>query len=117
MLAIDRVGIEDDFFDLGGNSLKATQAVSRIKRDLGVELPIRVIFEHPTIREVETEIQASSQPARLFNPYRLLADRIAMKYPTPRKGCGTWMADSGPVPLIMSTAMCCWRESWMSMPS
>ena len=44
MLRINRVDIEDDFFDLGGHSLLAVQLLSRIHRDLDVELPDSVIY-------------------------------------------------------------------------
>jgi amino acid adenylation domain-containing protein/non-ribosomal peptide synthase protein (TIGR01720 family) len=49
VLVVDKVGIKDNFFDLGGHSLRATQVISRIKKELGIEIPLRVIFETPTV--------------------------------------------------------------------
>jgi tyrocidine synthetase III len=49
VLASDRIGIRDHFFESGGHSLKAVQLVSRIHRVLGVQLPLRAVFMHPTV--------------------------------------------------------------------
>src|SRR5262249_34174048 len=51
VLGVARVGVHDNFFDVGGHSLRATQRVSRIAREFGIELPLRAVFERPTIAE------------------------------------------------------------------
>jgi acyl-coenzyme A synthetase/AMP-(fatty) acid ligase/acyl carrier protein len=52
VLRIKQVGIDDNFFDLGGHSLCATMVIVRVKQALHVELPLRKLFELPTIREL-----------------------------------------------------------------
>jgi acyl carrier protein len=48
VLAVSGVGVDDDFFDLGGNSLKAIRLVSRVRAELGVELEVRRVFTAKT---------------------------------------------------------------------
>ncbi|UNB53467.1 non-ribosomal peptide synthetase [Mycolicibacterium sp. YH-1] len=60
VLGVARVGIDDSFFDLGGHSLSATRLIARIRVDLGVDIPIRALFDSPTVAELGIRIGADS---------------------------------------------------------
>lgn len=59
-----RINVTDNFFAVGGHSLKATRVVSRIHRDMGLDISIREIFEYPTIQELA--IQLSTRQSKEF---------------------------------------------------
>ena len=58
VLKIERVGLNDSFFELGGHSLLAAQMVARIKKHLGVSLPLRSLFEKPLLSELAAAVAA-----------------------------------------------------------
>jgi amino acid adenylation domain-containing protein/FkbM family methyltransferase len=61
LLGAERVGINDNFFDLGGHSLLATQVISRVLQLFNVEVPLRNLFEEPTVASLSEEIRKAQQ--------------------------------------------------------
>jgi amino acid adenylation domain-containing protein len=86
LLHLDRVGATDNFFDLGGHSLLATQVVSRLRDAFGVEIPLRALFESPTVEELSLVIaQAQAEQASPDDLARLL-DELESETPPSAPG-------------------------------
>jgi acyl carrier protein len=58
VLGTPRVGVHDDFFDEGGHSLLATRAAGRLQRELGIKVPVRVLFERTTVAGVAAWLES-----------------------------------------------------------
>ena len=65
VLGIDDLGVEDDFFELGGHSLLATQVVAQVREAFGAEVPLRAIFDRPTIAGLADLVGTSDGRARM----------------------------------------------------
>ncbi|HZI14351.1 MAG TPA: condensation domain-containing protein, partial [Myxococcus sp.] len=64
VLRVERVGRQDNFFDLGGHSLLATQMMSRVRGVAGVDLPLRELFESPSLSGLASRVEALTGTAR-----------------------------------------------------
>ncbi len=57
MLGVEKIGVTDNFFMIGGHSLLATQVVSRVRQSFAIEMPLREMFESPTIAELSKAVE------------------------------------------------------------
>jgi amino acid adenylation domain-containing protein len=85
VLGLPRIGVDDNYFELGGHSLLATQIVARVRDAFGVEVPLRVLFEAPTVAGLAAYVATARRAG--------LARTAPPIEPTPREG---------PVPLSFS---------------
>ena len=79
LLCLDQVGILDNFFDLGGHSLAATRVISQVIQTFQLELPLKALFESPTIAEMAVVImQHQTKKASQADQERMLAELETM---------------------------------------
>lgn len=81
VLGMPAIGLYDDFFELGGSSLLAAQLVSLIAEDLDIELPIRCVYESPTVTTLAQTLQTLKQAGG--NPLAVLTDLTTQAIPQP----------------------------------
>jgi amino acid adenylation domain-containing protein len=67
LLGLEKVGIDEDFFSLGGHSLLAVQLISRVRKLLGRNIPIRAIFEGPSVAQLFAHIHHDDPRSGLFD--------------------------------------------------
>ena len=103
VLDLDDIGVHDNFFDLGGHSLRAAQVLARIRHLFQVEIPLKMFFAKPTLAALADYIESPRLPtvrAETFPLERISRDN-PIPLPLPSKGCGFWTNWSLPVPVTM----------------
>ncbi|HZD08280.1 MAG TPA: condensation domain-containing protein, partial [Candidatus Limnocylindrales bacterium] len=79
ILAVERLGIDDSFFVLGGHSLMATRLISRVRGTLGVEFALRTLFESPTVAELSPRLHPGNS-LRIPLVRHVRPDRLPLSY-------------------------------------
>ena len=74
LLGLEQVGIDDNFFLLGGSSLLGTQVITQVAGTFGIDLPLRTLFDIPTVRELAAEIER-----RIFARVEALSDEEVLR--------------------------------------
>ncbi|WP_329791964.1 amino acid adenylation domain-containing protein [Lentzea sp. DG1S-22] len=72
VLGVDKVGIDDNFFALGGHSLRVIRLIWRIKEEMGVEVPLRRIFQAPTVAELAVHLTPDVTDSGFSDPYAVV---------------------------------------------
>ncbi|MFJ2743683.1 condensation domain-containing protein, partial [Streptomyces sp. NPDC087440] len=80
VLGVDTPGIDDNFFELGGQSLTSIRLLSRVRTELGVELPVRALFEAPTVARLLRRIDEAEQATRVGLVSAQRPDRLPLSF-------------------------------------
>jgi amino acid adenylation domain-containing protein len=93
VLAVDKIGVHDNFFDLGGHSLSATRIITRVIQTFQLELPMKALFDAPTVAEMTVIIEQHQQKqandlelAQMLSEVEAMSDSEARQQLTPTDG-------------------------------
>ena len=95
VLKRDRVGVQDNFFELGGHSLLATRVMSRVREAFQVEVPLRSLFEAPTVAGLAEAIEGLRQGRQgvgCGSDSARVPKRGPCLCPLLSSGCGFWIS-------------------------
>jgi acyl carrier protein len=79
VLKREQIGVTDNFIALGGHSLLAIRVLGRISKTFGVRLPLRTLFDAPTIEQLAPRIEAERAPAASAEPGLVSRSRDAYR--------------------------------------
>ncbi len=77
LLQINKVGIDDNFFDLGGNSLLALQFIAKIRQQENMDVPVVKLYQHPTIKSLLNSLNSSIESASAYDKAKERATKHA----------------------------------------
>ncbi len=93
VLGLERIGIYDNFFERGGHSLLATQVVSRIRDTFRVDVPVRALFESPSLASLAQKVRAAMQEEQELPTYPLEPVRRDLNLPLSFAQQRLWFLD------------------------
>ncbi|WUL16650.1 non-ribosomal peptide synthase/polyketide synthase [Amycolatopsis sp. NBC_00355] len=88
VLGVERVGADDNFFDLGGHSLLGVRVVAELRKRLSADIPIRLIFDSPTVAELADAVTRATH-----REFQAIPKRPAGPAPLAGVQVGMWLAD------------------------
>src|SRR6185295_11266934 len=92
LLRVERVGIHDNFFALGGHSLTGTRVLAAVREAFGVDVPLRTLFERPTVAELALAVESRDEAGATFDRIPRLP-RDTDRFPVSASQLREWLLD------------------------